>query len=257
MFKMLRKLVVIALFAASFTACLDDKTPKTTGEGLSSSETIPPSIYDTTATNATAESTRAVSDKEGIAAQQNTDAASDAKKIAARKAAVENAKKKAAADAKKANTPKTDKPKAPAKPVITAPKTDKKGGKPAKEIGTAIPIGTDKVKKRNGRDDVFVRSEVAPAYAGGEAAMIKYLQKNLRYPVIAKENGVKGTVFVQFVVEKDGKVDDVTIVKGVDKLLDAEAKRVVAAMPKWTAGQQNGKAVAVQYVLPVRFDLVE
>jgi periplasmic protein TonB len=255
---MLRKLVVIALCAASFAACLNDNKPKTSAaDALSSSESIPPSISDTTTTTA-GDATRAVSEKESIAAAQpKTDAASDAKKIAARKAAVENAKKKAAEDAKKSEKPKVEKPKAPAKPVITAPKPDKKGGKPAKEIGSAIPIGTDKVKKRNGKDDVFVRSEVAPAYAGGEAAMIKYLQKNLRYPVIAKENGVKGTVFVQFVVEKDGKVDDVTVVKGVDKLLDAEAKRVVAAMPKWTAGQQNGQAVAVQYVLPVRFDLVE
>jgi periplasmic protein TonB len=257
---MLRKLVVIALFAASFTACLNDNKPKTSGaDALSSAESVPPSIYDTTATMADA--TRAVSEKENIAAAQpKTDAASDAKKIAARKAAVEAAKKKAAEDAKKKEAEaakKSEKPKTPTKPVITAPKPDKKGGKPAKEIGTAIPIGTDKVKKRNGKDDVFVRSEVAPTYAGGESAMIKYLQKNLRYPVIAKENGVKGTVFVQFVVEKDGKVDDVTVVKGVDKLLDAEAKRVVTAMPKWSAGQQNGKAVAVQYVLPVKFDLVE
>ena len=174
---MLRKLVVIALFAASFTACLNDDKPKTSAaDGLSSSESIPPSIYDTVAIAAAAESTRAVSDKESIVAQQNSDANSDAKKIAARKAAAEAAKKKAAADAKKAGTVKTDKPKAPAKPVVTPPKTDKKGGKPAKEIGSAIPIGTDNVKKRNGRDDVFVRSEVAPAYAGGEKAMIKYLQ---------------------------------------------------------------------------------
>ncbi len=202
---MLRKLVVIALFAASFTACLDDNKTKTSAaDGLSSSESIPPSIYDTVAIAAAAESTRAVSDKESIVAQQN----SDAKKIATRKAAAEAAKKKAAEDAKKTGTvAKTDKPKTPAKPVITAPKTDKKGGKPAKEIGSAIPIGTDNVKKRNGRDDVFVRSEVAPAYMGGEKAMVKYLQKNLRYPIIAKENGTKGTVFVQFVVEKNGVVD--------------------------------------------------
>jgi TonB family protein len=254
---MLRKLVVIALFAASFTACLNDDKPKASAaDALSSAESIPPSIYDTTATSA-AESTRAVSDKESLVAQQNTDAKSDAKKIVARKAAVEAAKKKAAEDAKKSEKPKAEKPKTPAKPVITAPKTDKKAGKPSKEIGSAIPIGTDKVKKRNGKDDVFVRSEVAPVYAGGEAAMIKYLQKNLRYPIVAKENGIKGTVFVQFVVEKDGKVDDVTVVKGVDKQLDTEAKRVVAAMPKWSAGQQNGKAVAVQYVLPVKFELVE
>ncbi|MDZ7879696.1 MAG: energy transducer TonB [Saprospiraceae bacterium] len=254
---MLRKLLITALFAASFTACLNDNTPKTnSADGLSSSESIPPSLYDTTA-SASAEATRSVSDRESMAAQNDRDETSKAEKIAARKAANQAAKKKAAEDAQKNKKSKADNPKIPTKSVTTAPKTDKKGGKPAKEIGSTIPVGTDKVKKRDGRDDVFVRSEVVPTYAGGEAAMIKYLQKNLRYPVVAKENGIKGTVFVQFVVEKDGLVDDVTVVKGVDKYLDTEAKRVVSAMPKWSAGQQNGKAVAVQYVLPVKFELVE
>jgi periplasmic protein TonB len=142
--------------------------------------------------------------------------------------------------------------------VVALPKVDKKGDKKPKDATAAgLPKTTENVKKRDGRDDVFVRSEVAPLYLGGEAAMMKYLQKNLKYPTISKENGVKGTVFVQFVVEKDGKVDDVTVLKGVDNLLNAEAKRVVAAMPKWAAGQQNGRAVAVQYVLPVKFDLIE
>ena len=139
---------------------------------------------------------------------------------------------------------------------FAAPKPDKKGGKPTKG-NEVVPKTTENVKKRTGKDDVFVRSEVAPLYLGGESAMMKYLQRNLKYPVISKENGVKGTVYVQFVVEKDGKVDDVTVLKGVDNLLNSEAKRVVSAMPKWAPGQQNGKSVAVQYILPVRFDLVE
>ena len=141
-------------------------------------------------------------------------------------------------------------------PPKEAPMTTKPG-QMTKNPGAMIPTAPDNVKKRNGRDDVFVRSEVAPAYPGGEAAMMKYLQKNLKYPMAAKENGVKGTVYVQFVVEKDGKVDDVVVSKGVDKSLDAEAKRVVSAMPKWAAGKQAGQSVAVQYVLPVKFDLVE
>jgi periplasmic protein TonB len=253
---MLRKLICIALFAASFTACLDDKKPKASAADALSSESLPPSITDTT-TAAEAEATRAVSDKEALAAKQPTKEEKEmaAKKAAARKKAVENAMKKEKAEAKKADKPKAVP--APAKPKMPAPKTDKKVGQTAKDAGVSLPATTDKVKKRSGKDDVFVRSEIAPAYIGGDKAMIKYLQNNLRYPVIAKENGVKGTVFVQFVVEKDGKVSDITVLKGVDASLNAEAKRVVSAMPKWTAGQQNGQAVAVQYVLPVKFDLVE
>jgi TonB family protein len=250
---MLRKLLIIALVVASFTACLDDKKPTASG-GDALSESLPPSILDTIAA---AEATSAVSDKEIAAAKQpnKTDDAAEAKKAAARKAAMDAAKKKAVEAAKKGDKSKAAP--APVKPVIALPKVDKKSGKPAKDMAPILPTTTENVKKRTGKDDVFVRSEVAPFYLGGDAAMTKYLQKNLKYPALSKENGVKGTVYVQFVVEKDGRVDDVTVLKGVDKLLNAEAKRVVAAMPKWAAGQQNGKAVAVQYVLPVKFDLIE
>ncbi len=261
--KMLRKLIVLALIAASFTACLNDNKPKAAaGDALSGAESIPPSILDTTK-SAESEAMRAVSDKEVLAARQptKTEAELEAQKAAARKKAVENALKKEAAAkaaaAKKAEKPKTKPVPAPAKPVTAAPKTDKKGEKPAKNAGVVLPQSAENVKKRSGKDDVFVRSEIAPAYIGGDKAMIKYLQNNLRYPVIAKENGVKGTVYVQFVVEKDGSVSEVNVLKGVDNALNSEAKRVVSAMPKWTAGKQNGTAVAVQYVLPVKFDLVE
>lgn len=249
---MFRKLIVIALIVTAFTACTDDKKP-----AAAISESLPPSITDTLRAD---DATRAVSDKEMLAAKQpskadiTAEAKREAKKEAARKAALDAAKKKAVETAKKGDKPKVT---TPAKPVKAAPKTDKKGGMPTKSVGAVIPKSTENVKKRTGKDDVFVRSEIAPLYLGGEEAMIKYLQKNLKYPVISKENGVKGTVYVQFVVEKDGKVDDVVVLKGVDNLLNAEAKRVVAAMPKWAPGVQSGKAVAVQYVLPVKFDLVE
>jgi periplasmic protein TonB len=245
---MLRKLVIIALFAAAFTACQEDKKPT-----ASEAESLPLSVMDTAAA---ANATLAVSDKELAAAKQEAKgAAAEAKKAAAKQAAADAAKKKAAEAAKKGDKPKPVP--APAKPVIGIPKGDKKSGKPSKDIATPLPTTTENVKKRTGKDDVFIRSEVAPFYLGGEAAMVKYLQKNLKYPIVSKENGVKGTVYVQFVVEKDGKVDDVTVLKGVDNLLNTEAKRVVATMPRWAAGQQNGKAVAVQYVLPVKFELVE
>ncbi len=268
---MVKKLAIIALCAASFAACKNDKKP-TAAETSAAAETIPPSIMDTTAMAAERSATTAVSDKEAEAAKQKADketatASTTAKKAAAKKAADEAAAKKAAAKKaadeaaakKKADKAKAKPTPSPVKPVIVAPKDDAKGGKVTKNAGATIPApaADPNVKKRNGRDDVFVRAEVAPLYPGGESAMMKYLQKNIKYPTIAKENGVKGTVYVQFVVEKDGKVDDISIVKGVDKSLDAEAKRVVSSMPRWTAGSQTGIPVAVQYVLPVKFELID
>lgn len=261
---MFKKIVFVALSAACLTACEFDKKP-TTADALTATESIPPSILDTTKVAET-EATLAVSDKEVATAKQKTEketassASAAAKKAAAKKAADEAAKKKAAEAAarkKVADAVKKEEKNAPK--ATSVPKMEPKSGKVTKNPGAMIPAPAPdaNVKKRNGRDDVFIRSEVAPLYPGGEAAMVKYLQKNLKYPTIAKEKGVKGTVFVQFVVEKDGKVDDIVVTKGVDKLLDAEAKRVVAAMPKWAAGQQGGQAVAVQYVLPVKFELIE
>ena len=113
------------------------------------------------------------------------------------------------------------------------------------------------VIKRNGRDGVLKISEAKPAFPGGEEAMMKFLNKNIKYPNRAKEDGIQGTVFIRFVVEKDGVVDDVEVAKGVSPLLDSEAKRVVASMPKWAAGRQKGQPVAVQYTLPVRFELLD
>ena len=267
---MFKKLLFIALTAVSFTACdFLNKKPAASADSSTTTESLPPSIteMDTTGSIAQNEATRAVSDKEVATAKQktaSTDAstAASAKKAAAKKAADEAAAKKKAADAAAAKKRAADAAavKKAEKAVKNPPKeatTTTKPGPMTKNPGAMIPTVPDNVKKRDGRDDVFVRSEVTPLYPGGEAAMMKYLQKNLKYPAIAKENGVKGTVYVQFVVEKDGKVDDVIVAKGVDKSLDAEAKRVVLAMPKWAAGKQAGQAVAVQYVLPVKFDLID
>lgn len=110
--------------------------------------------------------------------------------------------------------------------------------------------------KRPGRDDVFKISEIAPAYPGGEKAMMKYLEKNIKYPMEAKDKNIQGTVFLEFVVEKDGRVDDVLVNKGVNPLLDKEAVRVVNSMPRWTPGKQNGNLVAVRYSIPVKFELI-
>ena len=84
---------------------------------------------------------------------------------------------------------------------------------------------------------------------------MKYLSDNVKYPVVAQENGVQGRVVVSFVVEKDGHITDVKVVRSVDPSLDKEAARVVRSMPSWIPGKQNGSAVRVKYNVPVSFRL--
>lgn len=150
------------------------------------------------------------------------------------------------------------KPNAAPKPLPKPIKTTKPSASTAdKPLTKSDNFSDDNLIKRPGRDNVLKISEVRPSFPGGESALNNFMSRNLRYPARAREDGVQGTVFVRFVVEKDGTVDDVSVAKGVHPLLNAEAKRVVAAMPKWTAGRQSGGNVAVQYTLPVRFELVE
>ena len=92
-----------------------------------------------------------------------------------------------------------------------------------------------------------------PEFPGGQATLMKWLASNVRYPQMAQENGISGRVIVKLVVEKDGSVSDVTVIRGVDKDLDREAMRVVRAMPKWQPGKNNGQAVRCYYNLPVTF----
>jgi protein TonB len=102
---------------------------------------------------------------------------------------------------------------------------------------------------------VFDVVEVMPSFPGGQAALMQWLGKNIKYPVVAEENGVQGRVVVTFVVEKDGSITDVKVVKSVDPSLDKEAARVVKSMPHWIPGKQNGSAVRVKYTVPVTFKL--
>ncbi|MGL5889409.1 MAG: TonB family protein [Bacteroidia bacterium] len=106
-------------------------------------------------------------------------------------------------------------------------------------------------------DQVLMFAEEMPQFPGGEAALQEYLQKSIVYPEIAKEQGLQGSVYVNFVVKKDGTISDVRIVKGVKGApsLDNEAMRVIKSMPKWKPGRMNGQAVAVSMNLPVRFML--
>lgn len=102
---------------------------------------------------------------------------------------------------------------------------------------------------------VFDVVEQQPAFPGGQGALLQWLSQNIHYPAVAEENGIQGRVVVSFVVEKDGSISNVQVVRGVDPSLDKEAARVVKAMPKWTPGKQNGQAVRVKYNVPVTFKL--
>jgi len=102
---------------------------------------------------------------------------------------------------------------------------------------------------------VFDVVEQMPSFPGGAGALMQYLSSNIKYPVVAEENGVQGRVVCTFVVEKDGSITDVRVIKSVDPSLDKEAMRVVKSMPKWIPGKQNGAAVRVKYTVPVTFRL--
>ena len=105
-------------------------------------------------------------------------------------------------------------------------------------------------------EEIFIVVETMPEFPGGQQEMMKYIGTNIKYPVIAQENGIQGRVICQFVVEKDGKVTNIKVVRSSsDASLDEEAVRVINSMPKWKPGKQRGKLVRVKYTIPVNFRL--
>jgi protein TonB len=97
--------------------------------------------------------------------------------------------------------------------------------------------------------------EQNPEFPGGIAELNKFLSDNIRYPVIAQENGIQGRVIIRFVVSRTGDISNVEVLRGVDPSLDREAVRVVESMPRWIPGRQRGRAVPVYFTLPVHFRL--
>jgi len=104
---------------------------------------------------------------------------------------------------------------------------------------------------------VYIAVEQNPEFAGGMNALLKFLQKNLRYPMPAVNANVMGKVYMQFVVGQDGSITKVDVLKGIGFGCDEEAQRVVKLMPKWSPGRQSGRAVAVKFTLPINFQLSE
>jgi protein TonB len=116
------------------------------------------------------------------------------------------------------------------------------------EIPPEEPVDPDAGK-------IFTIVEEMPSFPGGDTKLFEFLQKNIKYPPIARENGIQGRVYVTFVVDKEGKIKDAKVIRGIGGGCDEEALRVVRAMPEWKIGKQNGRPVAVQYNLPINFTL--
>lgn len=122
------------------------------------------------------------------------------------------------------------------------------------EEETQIEI-IEEVYEEVAEEEVFTIVEEMPSFPGGEAKLFEYLGKNIKYPQIAKEAGISGVVYVNFVVGTSGNITDVKVLRGIGGGCDEEAVRVVKNMPKWKAGKQRGKPVKVSYNLPIRFSL--
>ena len=104
-------------------------------------------------------------------------------------------------------------------------------------------------------EQIFLVVEEQPEFPGGMAKLMKYFSDNVRYPVVAAENGIQGRVICQFTVWRDGSIRDIVVVRGVDKSLDKEAVRLIENMPKWKPGKQRGKEVSCKFTVPVSFRL--
>ena len=114
-------------------------------------------------------------------------------------------------------------------------------------LGFQVNVCAQKTSK------VYDVVEQMPSFPGGQQAMMKFMKNNIRYPEALKKNKVQGMVLVQFVVDQTGRITNPVVKRSVEPSLDAEALRVVRAMPKWNPGKQNGKPVQVRYTLPVSF----
>jgi periplasmic protein TonB len=126
---------------------------------------------------------------------------------------------------------------------------------PSEEVEIEIVEEKPQVIEQKVEAEIFTVVEEQPAYPGGEEARMKYLQENIKYPEEAKELGIQGRVFVTFVVEVDGSITDVRVLRGIGGGCDEEAVRVVRGFPKWVPGKQRGVPVRVQFNLPIKFTL--
>ncbi len=129
------------------------------------------------------------------------------------------------------------------------------GSEEGQQVLKQNEVVVEKVEQKEEETKVFEVVEQMPQFPGGDAALMQYLSSHIKYPVVAEENGIQGRVVCTFVVERNGSISDVRVVKSVDPSLDKEAVRVIKGMPSWIPGKQNGSAVRVKYTVPVTFRL--
>ena len=120
---------------------------------------------------------------------------------------------------------------------------------------TSSRIVQRQIKEVDTSGRVFTVVQQMPEFTGGQASLLKYLATRIKYPAIAQENGIQGRVSCSFVVDTDGSLKNIEVIRGIDPSLDREAVRVIREMPKWNPGVQNNMAVAVKYTVPVTFRL--
>ena len=130
--------------------------------------------------------------------------------------------------------------------------TSEDKGEAVQVVSTGPAVVVEEVVEE---EQIFQVVEEMPSFPGGDAECMRFLNKNIKYPTIAQENGIQGRVILQFVVNKDGSIVDVVVARSVDPYLDKEAVRVVNMMPKWKPGKQRGKPVSVKFTLTVTFRL--
>ena len=130
--------------------------------------------------------------------------------------------------------------------------TSEDKGEAVQVVSTGPAVVVEEVVEEK---QIFQVVEEMPSFPGGDAECMRFLNKNIKYPTIAQENGIQGRVILQFVVNKDGSIVDVVVARSVDPYLYKEAVRVVNMMPKWKPGKQRGKPVRVKFTLPVTFRL--
>ncbi|MCG8581433.1 MAG: energy transducer TonB, partial [Bacteroidales bacterium] len=118
-----------------------------------------------------------------------------------------------------------------------------------------IDLSDFEMPEEDTEDQIFMVVEDMPVFPGGDAALLTYINKNVKYPVICQENGIEGRVNVSFVIDEKGDVINVKAYQGTDPNLEREAVRVVKTLPKWKPGKQRGRPVKVSFVVPVRFKL--
>jgi periplasmic protein TonB len=138
--------------------------------------------------------------------------------------------------------------------------SEQKSNEPVEDFG--LKVDADQKDKKVIDEDVnkivdFAGVSEKPEFPGGQEALLKFVADNMKYPALALDNGIQGTVYIEFVIEADGSLTNIKVKKGIGAGCDEEAERVVNLMPKWTAGKQNNIGVRVRAVIPMKFRLMD